>query len=249
MNKYIIFFFLAVIASVNSSSGDDECNHAIGGQFPYTALEYPYNALEPFIIQQTMELHHDKHYKAYTDNCNAAVINTPLVTLSMEDIIRDYSRQNTKIRNNCGGYYNHCLFWKFMQGNQNQLPEGKLMKHIQKSFGNYDSFVEQFETAASSVFGSGWAWLVLTENQGEDQNLRICSTPNQDSPLFNQNDQQCKGQIILLLDVWEHAYYLQYFNVRANYINNWWSVVNWRYAERRYEKAMEYSKTKKIDLL
>ncbi len=188
-------------------------------------LPYAYDALEPFIDQLTMEIHHGKHHNAYITNLNKAIVN---YKLGFKDIAQLCTQITTKtdaaIRNNAGGHYNHALFWESMQTNMNKdmanLPTGKILTDIERSFGTVDAFKKQFEETALKRFGSGWAWLYETKGQ-----LKIGSTPNQDNPLMPLSE--IKGKPLLALDVWEHAYYLKYQNKRAEYINNWWNLVNW----------------------
>lgn len=199
--------------------------------FQLPKLDYGYDALKPHIDQQTMEIHHQKHHQGYIDKLNAAIENTQYQDWSIEDLMQKFDQlpQNiqTSVRNNGGGHYNHSLFWKSLTPQSNS-PEGLLAEKIQQSFGGQDQFQEQFSQAAASRFGSGWAWLVFN-----DQNeLKVLSTPNQDNPLM-------QGKIPLLgLDVWEHAYYLNYQNRRADYIEAFWSIVNWDEVSRRYEKVL-----------
>ncbi len=192
--------------------------------FTLAPLPYAYDALEPFIDKQTMELHHGKHHQAYVTNLNKALETTkhPAVS-SLEDIFKDMTTYNDTIRNNAGGHYNHTLFWNLMKGNKNSatnLPTGKILEAINGSFTTFEEFKKQFTETGMKRFGSGWAWLVSEKGQ-----LKICSTPNQDNPLMSMSE--VKGSPLLALDVWEHAYYLKYQNKRVDYINNWWNVVNW----------------------
>ena len=185
-------------------------------------LPYAYDALEAAIDAKTMEIHHGKHHAAYVNNLNAALEKHPeLETSDINDLIRDMNKIpediRTAVRNNGGGHANHSLFWNLMSANGGGAPKGKLADEINETFGSFDSFKEQFAKAATTRFGSGWAWLV----RGKDGKLAITSTPNQDSPVM-------EGQKPLLgLDVWEHAYYLRYQNRRPDYIKTWWDVVDW----------------------
>jgi Fe-Mn family superoxide dismutase len=188
-------------------------------------LGYAYDALEPYIDVQTMQIHHDKHHKAYVDNLNKAVIADKLESVSLNDLLKNISTRSVAIRNNGGGHYNHSLFWKLMKPNGGIQTTGKLTEAITTSFGSIENFKTKFNDAAKSRFGSGWAWLILTK----EGKLEITSTPNQDNPLMDVSD--VKGKPILALDVWEHAYYLKYQNMRIDYINAWWNVVNWNEAE------------------
>jgi superoxide dismutase, Fe-Mn family len=195
-------------------------------------LPYDYNALEPHIDQQTMQIHHDKHHQTYVTNLNNALADSPdLANLSVEDLIKNLDRvpeaSRTAVRNNGGGHANHTMFWQIMAPNGGGQPSGALAEAINSSFGSFDAFKEQFAKAATTRFGSGWAWLVADGSGG----LQITSTPNQDSPLM-------EGKTPLLgLDVWEHSYYLKYQNRRPEYIAAWWNVVNWPEVAKRYDAA------------
>ena len=200
--------------------------------FELPNLPYPSNALEPNIDQQTMEIHHGRHHKGYTDNLNKAIQGTDMENKSIEEILRNVSGNNA-VRNNGGGYYNHNLFWQIMTPNGSGQPTGSVADAINKRFGSFDRFKEEFSNAAATRFGSGWAWLIVTNNGEVD----VTSTPNQDNPLMDVADK--KGTPILGLDVWEHAYYLKYQNKRVDYVGNWWNVVNWDEVNRRYEQARQ----------
>jgi len=197
--------------------------------FKLADLPYAFNALEPHIDAKTMEIHHDRHHKAYTDNLNKAIEGTPADNLSIEDILKDISKYTPAVRNNGGGFYNHNLFWTMMSPNAGGMPTGNLADAIYSTFGSFQTFKEQFSNAGVTRFGSGWAWLYL-----QDGTLKIGSTPNQDNPLMDVSE--IKGIPILCLDVWEHAYYLNYQNKRPDYIAAWWNVVNWEEAGRRFGK-------------
>lgn len=198
--------------------------------FELPALPYAFNALEPHFDAMTMEIHHDRHHKAYTDNLNKAIEGTDLANASIESILANISKQTPAIRNNGGGYYNHNLFWEILTPNAPAAPSGDLAAAIDKTFGSLDKMKEQFNAAAATRFGSGWAWLIV-----KDGELAITSTPNQDNPLMDIAE--VKGTPILGLDVWEHAYYLKYQNKRPDYINAFWNVVNWAKVEELYAKA------------
>jgi Fe-Mn family superoxide dismutase len=198
--------------------------------FKLQNLPYKYDALEPYIDAQTMEIHHTKHHGGYTDKLNKAIEGTDLDSKSIEEILKDVSKHSVAVRNNGGGYYNHNLFWSVMAPNSGGVPSGELAKSIDKHFGSFESFKEQFSNAAATRFGSGWAWLV---KKGDD--LVITSTPNQDNPLMDIAE--VKGTPILGLDVWEHAYYLKYQNKRPEYIENFWKVVNWKEVEALFANA------------
>ena len=197
--------------------------------FELPKLDYAYDALEPHIDARTMEIHHTKHHAAYTNNLNAAVEGTDLAGKSIEDILANISSLSTAVRNNGGGFYNHNLFWKVMSPNGGGQPSGELAAAIDKAFGSFDKFKEQFNAAAATRFGSGWAWLVKQSN-GE---LVVTSTANQDNPLMDIAD--VKGTPILGLDVWEHAYYLNYQNRRPDYIGAFWNVINWDEVATRFK--------------
>ncbi|TXF85950.1 superoxide dismutase [Neolewinella aurantiaca] len=194
-------------------------------------LPYDYDALEPHIDARTMEIHHTKHHNGYTTKFNAAIDGTDLADAKLEDILADVSKHSTAVRNNGGGFYNHSLFWKVMSPNGGGKPSGDLANAIAEDLGGFDAFKDAFAAAAGSRFGSGWAWLVVAENG----HLAVTSTPNQDNPLMDVADVQ--GTPILGLDVWEHAYYLNYQNRRPDYIEAFFSVVNWDEVEKRYNDA------------
>lgn len=196
--------------------------------FELPKLSYAYDALEPYIDAQTMEIHHTKHHGAYTTNLNNAIANTTLSGMSIEEILKDVSKHSAAVRNNGGGFYNHNLFWELISPKGGGEPIGKVADAIKAKFGSFDQFKEKFAAAAATRFGSGWAWLI--DRNGE---LEIFSTPNQDNPLMDLAEM--KGYPILALDVWEHAYYLKYQNKRPEYIENFWKVVNWAEVERRYQ--------------
>ena len=193
-------------------------------------LPYSYNALEPFIDAMTMEIHHTKHAAGYTKNLNDACIAEKVDTknTSITNLLASISKYSTKMRNNAGGHYNHELFWQLMKPAPATTPTGALADAINKSFGSLDNFKTAFSDAAKTRFGSGWAWLIVKA----DNSLAVCSTPNQDNPLMDLAE--TKGTPILGLDVWEHAYYLKYQNKRADYINNWWNLVNWKFVEDQF---------------
>jgi len=189
--------------------------------FELPNLPYAYDALEPHIDARTMEIHHSKHHNGYTSKLNAAIAGTDLEGKSIEDILGSISQHSGAVRNNGGGFYNHCMFWESMSPNGGGAPTGDLANRIDASFGSFDAFKEEFANAAGTRFGSGWAWLCVHP----DGSLKVCSTPNQDNPLMD--DAGCDGTPILGLDVWEHAYYLNYQNRRPDYIGAFWNVVNW----------------------
>lgn len=188
--------------------------------FELPKLDYGYKALEPHIDARTMEIHHSKHHAAYTNNLNQAISGTELEGKSIEEILGQVSSLSPAIRNNGGGFYNHVLFWKMMSPQGGGLPSGALLDAINQSFGSFDKFKEEFSKAAATRFGSGWAWLIK-----DGSKLEVCSTPNQDNPLMD--DAPVKGTPLLAIDVWEHAYYLNYQNRRPDYIAAFWNVINW----------------------
>ncbi|MGA0559336.1 superoxide dismutase [Larkinella sp. VNQ87] len=200
--------------------------------FELAPLPYPSNALEPHIDQQTMEIHHGKHHNAYVTNLNNAVKGTELEGKSIEELVTEVSKYPVAVRNNGGGHWNHTFFWGILSPNGGGEPTGKLAEAITQKFGSFDAFKEEFAKAATTRFGSGWAWLIVTPS-GE---LAVTSTPNQDNPLMDVADQ--KGTPILGLDVWEHAYYLKYQNKRPDYVAAWWNLVDWKGADDRYQQAV-----------
>jgi Fe-Mn family superoxide dismutase len=198
-------------------------------QFKQIKLPYSYDALEPSIDAQTMEIHYSKHHAAYIKNVNEAIIAEKISFKSEKDFFANVSKISAKARNNGGGAYNHNFFWECMSQNATKMPTGKLSKAIETSFGTFDKFKDAFTAAATTRFGSGWAWLIAVDGK-----LKVTSTPNQDNPLMN--DATDKGTPLLALDVWEHAYYLKYQNKRADYIANFWSIVNWDKVAERFGK-------------
>ncbi len=200
--------------------------------FEFPELPYEYGALEPYIDAQTMELHYTKHHNGYFSKFTNAVKGTELENEDFETILGKASTLAPVARNNGGGHYNHSLFWTIMSGDGGGQPEGALAEAIDKAFGSFDAFKEEFATAAAGRFGSGWAWLIVNENN----ELEICSTPNQDNPLMDTTD--CIGKPVMGLDVWEHAYYLKYNNRRPDYIDAFWNVVNWKQVEKNYEELI-----------
>ena len=186
--------------------------------FELPKLPYDYNALEPHIDAKTMEIHHSKHHNGYTNNLNNAISNSDFANKSIEEICSSPGLTDA-IRNNGGGYYNHCLFWRIMSPDGGGSPSGKIGEAINETFGSFENFKNEFSKAAASRFGSGWAW--LCDCDGE---LKICTTANQDNPLM---EGQCGGTPLMCLDVWEHAYYLNYQNRRPSYIEAFFNVINW----------------------
>jgi len=199
--------------------------------FELPPLPYDYNALEPYIDTQTMQLHHDKHHQTYVTNLNNALKDHEFASLQPEQVLRRLNEVpdavRTAVRNNGGGHVNHTMFWQIMKPNGGGEPTGEIANAITSSFGSFDAFKTAFNDAGVKQFGSGWAWVTL----GQDGKLQISSTPNQDSPLLNG------VYPILGNDVWEHAYYLKYQNRRPEYLSNWWNVVNWDEINKRYAQA------------
>ena len=207
------------------------------GPFKVPELGYAYDALEPYIDAQTMHLHHDKHNAAYVDNLNKAIAETPesIQKLSVEELLLSLDKVPEKVRtavkNNAGGQYNHTFFWKILKKNEGGKPSGELAKAIDTKFGSYSAFQDKFTEAATKVFGSGWAWLVLDKVK-----LEIRSTANQDATISKPNEKEIP---VVGLDVWEHAYYLKYQNRRPEYIKAFWNVINWDYASECYASGLK----------
>ncbi len=197
--------------------------------FVLDPLPYPSDALEPNIDKQTMEIHHGKHHNAYVTNLNNAIAGTDLENLTLDALLANISQYPVAVRNNGGGHFNHTLFWNILSANGGGEPVGDLAAAIVAKFGSYDAFKAEFTKAATTRFGSGWAWLIVTE-AGE---LAVVSTPNQDNTLMDLAE--TKGTPIIALDVWEHAYYLKYQNKRPDYIAAFWNVVDWNAAETRFQ--------------
>lgn len=199
--------------------------------FQLPELGYAYDALEPHIDARTMEIHHSKHHNGYTTKLNAAIEGTDLEGQSIEDILTNLDMSNGAVRNNGGGFYNHSLFWTVMNPEDRGYLSGELKDAIEAEFGSKDAFIVAFSKAAATQFGSGWAWLCVHKGG----KIEVCSTPNQDNPLMP--GVSCGGTPILGLDVWEHAYYLNYQNRRPDYIDAFFKVINWNEVERRYAEA------------
>ena len=196
--------------------------------FELPSLNYSFDALEPHIDTKTMQIHHGKHHAGYTTNLNNAIKGTDLETMSIETILAELDLNNAAVRNNGGGFFNHSLFWNVMSPNGGGVPSGDLAAAINDSFGSFDEFKSAFSKAAGTRFGSGWAWLCVHPGG----KLEVCSTPNQDNPLMKGIG--CGGQPILGLDVWEHAYYLNYQNRRPDYISGFFNVINWDFVYKLY---------------
>ena len=199
--------------------------------FQLPDLPYNFDALEPHIDSKTMQIHHGKHHAGYTSKLNSAIEGTNLNGKTIEAILKGLDMSNSALRNNGGGYFNHCLFWEIMGPNCGGLPSGRISAAINDAFGSYDDFKSSFSSAAGTRFGSGWAWL-CTDAQG---NLEVCSTANQDNPLMPG---ECGKTPILGLDVWEHAYYLNYQNRRPDYVSAFFEVINWDKVSEKYNKAI-----------
>ena len=196
--------------------------------FELPNLPYAYTTLEPHIDARTMEIHHGKHHQAYTTNLNNAIAGTDMENMSIEDIL-EVCKDRPAVRNNGGGFWNHNLFWEIMSPNGGGNPSGELAVAIESAFGSFEAFKDEFAKAATTRFGSGWAWLCVKNGA-----LEICSTPNQDNPLMGEG---CNGTPILCLDVWEHAYYLNYQNRRPDYINAFFNVINWEVVGAKFAAA------------
>ena len=199
--------------------------------FQLPDLNYNHDALEPYIDSKTMQIHHGKHHAGYTAKLNAAITETDLENKSIEEILTSLDMSNSAVRNNGGGYYNHCLFWEIMSPNGGGNPQGDVSNAIDKSFGSFDEFKSKFSAAAGTRFGSGWAWLCVDSNGG----LEVCSTANQDNPLMPG---ECRKTPILGLDVWEHAYYLNYQNRRPDYVQAFFNVIDWSLVSAKYDDAL-----------
>ena len=200
--------------------------------FQLPNLSYDQSELEPYIDTKTMQIHHGKHHAGYTNKLNAAIAGTDLDGKSIEEILKNLDMNNTAVRNNGGGYYNHCLFWEIMGPNGGGNPGGSLANAIEKGFGSFNEFKSAFSNAAGTRFGSGWAWLCSSP----DGILEICSTANQDNPLMPG---ECGKTPILGLDVWEHAYYLNYQNRRPDYVNAFFNVIDWGVVLSKYESVIK----------
>jgi len=207
-------------------------------KFEFQPLPFGYDALEPFIDKQTVEIHYRKHHKAYYDNFINAIEGTEMESMDIKDIFMNISKYPMAVRNNGGGYFNHAFYWENMTAHGGDLPTGKLSETIANDFRSFEELKKQFVDAGKTRFGSGWAWLCLDEKGS----IFICSTPNQDNPLMDIT--KIKGIPLLTMDVWEHAYYLKYQNKRPDYIDAFWSVVNWKVVAERYENALKLIEVK-----
>ncbi len=206
---------------------------SVSAQFAQKPLPYAYTDLEPFIDAQTMEIHYSKHHAAYVKNLNAAVVGKDAATMTVKEIFANVSKLSPAIRNNAGGHYNHELFWSILTSTKNTKPAADLEKAIMDTFGSMDALKEKINTAATTRFGSGWAWLSVDKNN----KLVVSSTPNQDNPLMDVAE--TKGTPILGIDVWEHAYYLKYQNKRADYLTSIWNIINWNEVSENYNLAIK----------
>lgn len=228
--KKLLVYFMMVIAFPFALKAQQEAFHK------FAPLPYAYDALEPYIDKMTMEIHYDKHHRAYYNNFMAAIKGTDLENKPMEAIFSSINTFSPAIKNNAGGYWNHEFFWNCMKPKGGGAPTGSLAESIKTTFGSFDDFKKQFAEAGVKRFGSGWVWLVV----GKDGKLFITSTANQDNPLMNTAD--LPGTPIFCLDVWEHAYYLKYQNRRADYITAFWNVANWEFVQSQYDKAITKKK-------
>ncbi len=199
--------------------------------FELPKLNYAFDALEPHIDARTMEIHHDKHHAGYTSKLNAAIEGSDLAGKTIENILTNLDMSNAAVRNNGGGFYNHSLFWEILSPNGGGKPTGELANAIDTAFGSFDAFKNEFSKAAATQFGSGWAWLCVKDGGV----LEICATPNQDNPLMPEVG--CGGTPILGLDVWEHAYYLNYQNRRPDYVSAFFNVINWEEVSTRFAQS------------
>jgi superoxide dismutase, Fe-Mn family len=228
---------LTVVPSFLQGQTSDSSTSGSTYPFKLAPLGYPYDALEPYIDAQTMQIHHDKHNGAYVDNLNKAMAQAPesIQKMSLDELLLNLDKVpdniRTAVRNNAGGQYNHSFFWKLLKKNEEGKPTGDLAAGIDGTFGSFSAFQDKLGEAATKVFGSGWAWLVA-----EGKQLEITATPNQDCPISRP---QHKEIPIVGIDVWEHAYYLKYQNRRAEYVKAFWNVINWDYAAERYATALK----------
>lgn len=222
---------IAIIASISLQSQP----------FELPQLGYAYNALEPYIDAQTMEIHYSRHHQGYVSNLNKAIAGTPAEKLSLEDLLLTSGRRGDAVRNNAGGHYNHTLFWEILSATAAKAPSAALQQAITAQYGTLDSLKNALNQAAASRFGSGWAWLIVTA----DKKLQVCSTPNQDNPIMDVSKE--RGIPILGIDVWEHAYYLKYQNKRGDYLAAIWNVLDWSAVSRKYDAALNDPLLKRIE--
>ncbi len=243
LKKFLYTLFVVMLFMANNLKAQDNAGtgwdvvfsklseNQLTGQSTQRPLGYAYDALAPYIDAKTMEIHYSKHHAAYTKNMNDAASGAEFTSKPLFSIFNDMAKYPAALRNNAGGYYNHLLFWTIMAPNAGGQPTGSLLGAINQSFGSFDKFKEAFSTAAKKQFGSGWAWLSV----GRDGELFVSSTSNQDNPFMSTTEKQ--GIPVLAIDVWEHAYYLNYQNKRADYVDAFWNVINWNEVSRRYEEA------------
>lgn len=222
---------LSGFTKINTINNKNVRSNDTMAKFELPALPYAFDALEPHVDARTMEIHHGKHHAGYVNNLNKAVEGTEAEGKSLEELMQNMSKYSTAVRNNGGGHYNHSLFWSVMGPNKGGNPSGELSDAINKQFGSFDKFKEEFSNAAATRFGSGWAWLIVKA----DGSLAVTSTPNQDNPVMDLTE--VKGTPVLGIDVWEHAYYLNYQNRRPDYIAAFWNVINWDEVAKRYSEA------------
>jgi Fe-Mn family superoxide dismutase len=224
--KYSLFTSIIALCSTLSISVKAQLN-----KFELPKLNYAYSSLEPYIDEQTMNIHYNKHHQSYVNNLNKAIVGTEAENMTLSEILSNVSRFSDSVRNNAGGHWNHTFFWEIMTDKkENRVISLNLKNIISNQFGSWENFQQKFEEAGNKRFGSGWVWLIKKENNS----LEIISTPNQDNPLMDLS--QSKGKPILACDVWEHAYYLKYQNRRADYLKAFWNVVNWKKVEENYNK-------------
>jgi superoxide dismutase, Fe-Mn family len=228
MKKTSIFQLMIIIMTASTAAVNAQPS---AGPFKLITLPYAYNALEPYIDAQTMEIHHSRHHAAYVTNLNTAIQGTEAEKMSLTEILANTKKFDMKVRNNAGGVYNHDLFFLTLSPNGGGQPTGELAAAIDAAFGSFDNLKTQMNTAGATRFGSGWAWLYVTP----EGKLAVCSTPNQDNPLMDIAE--FKGTPIFAIDVWEHAYYLKYQNKRADYLTAIWNVVDWNAVSKRYAEA------------
>ncbi|GIW23080.1 MAG: superoxide dismutase [Candidatus Sericytochromatia bacterium] len=222
--KYSLFTIIISLCSAFTINVKAQVN-----KFELPKLNYSYSALEPYIDEQTMNIHYNKHHLAYVNNLNKAIVGTEAENMSLEEILNNVSKFSETIRNNAGGHWNHTFFWNIMTDKkENKLISLNLKNIISNQFGSFENFQQKFEEAGNKRFGSGWVWLI----KKSDNTLEVISTPNQDNPLMDIS--QTKGKPILGCDVWEHAYYLKYQNRRADYLKSFWNVINWKKVEENY---------------
>lgn len=238
VSSYVVVAMIMI--SVNGQSINNKKNKTMEvlknkiSDLVFYELPYSYDALEPHFDKMTMEIHYSKHHKAYYDNLMAAMKDSPKAGVSLLELMQNISQYPVGVRNNGGGYFNHHLFWNILSGSPQKTPQGKLKDAIEKDFGSFEAFKEEFENAAKTRFGSGWAWLSL----GKDGKLFVSSTPNQDNPFMDVAEKQ--GYPIMGIDVWEHAYYLKFQNRRPEYVGTYWNVVDWKKVEELYEIALNF---------